>query len=106
MTNQIEALFPVRIRGKQIINEYGEIEMIYRVEDYRVEDNSVGKCVSTIAVDDRMFPIFKTYFVAKEGTQVKIIFEKKGCSLKNLEKTTLSNIEKELGANALAFQLN
>ena len=99
---KINALLLFRMEeGKRIINEYGGIEAIYGIEN-----DIIGKYVSTISVDDRMFPIFKTYFVAKEGTKTKTIFEKKGDSLKNLEKTTLSNIEKELGANALAFQLN
>ena|SRR3989344_3440074 len=104
MTNKISALFPFKIEeGKRMINEYGEIEMIYGIEN-----DSVGKYVSTITTDDRISPIFRTYSVIKKGKEIIIekVHEKKYSFLKNLEKATIGSIEKELGANALASQLN
>ncbi|MEK6844676.1 MAG: hypothetical protein AABX44_00285 [Nanoarchaeota archaeon] len=97
-------LFPFKIEeGRRIINEYGEIERIYIIED-----DIVGKYVSTIATDDRMFSIFRTYSVIERGkeTNVEKVFEKKSSLLKNLEKATLNSIEEEIGLNALASQLN
>src|SRR3989344_8089564 len=100
----MKTLFPFKIEeGKRIINEYGEIEMIYGIED-----DSVGKYVSTITIDDRISPIFRTYSVIKKGKDsiIEKVHEKKYSFLKDLKKATIRSIEEEIGLNALASQLN
>ena len=102
--NLINTLFPFEIEeGKRIINEYGVIETIYRIEY-----GYFGKYFSTIATDDVNFLMLKTYFIEKNGEEITIkkIVENKKNILRNLEKATLDYIENNLGLNALASQLN
>ena len=104
MTNpkKMNKLFIFKIEnGERILNENKLIETIYGVED-----SYFGKYFRTINTDDLQFPILKTYFIKEDESEIEKIMERKGSVLKNLEKTTLSDIEKDIGLNALASQLN
>ena len=108
MTNpkkEMNKLFIFKIEnGERILNEKKLMETIYGVEE-----SYFGKYFCTIATDDLQFPILKTYFVKinEKGKSItEKIIEKKGDFLKNLEKATLSLIEKEIGLSVLAYQLN
>lgn len=87
--------------GERIISEYGIIETIYGIEN-----DTFGKYISTIVTDDLNFLILNTYFLGKKETLIKKIAEKKKIFFKNIEKATISCIEKEIGLNALGSQLN
>ncbi len=99
-----EMFWPVDIyEGQRILNENGLIETIYGIEK-----DSLGNYISTIATDDERCVILKTYFVKenKKESAIKKVAGKKENLLKNLEKAALNDIEKKIGLNALASQLN
>ena len=107
MTNpkKMNKLFIFKIEnGERILNENKLIETIYGIEE-----SYFGKYFCTITTDDLLFPILKTYFIKeneKGESIIEKIVEKKVNVLKNLEKATLDDIEKEIGLNNLASQLN
>lgn len=102
---EISALLPYKIKeGERIIDKSGRIETIYGIET-----DCVRKYFSTISIDDERFVILKTYIIKennKKENRIEEIFEQKRNLLKNLEKATLSQIEKDIGENNLTSQLN
>lgn len=101
----LEMFWPFSVyKGQRIINEKGEVETIYKILNYFNDRNYV----LTINNDNRKDVILRTYFVNGKGKNVLIkkIAEEKKNLLENLSYTGLKNIEKKLGLNALAGQIN